>query len=235
MFEIIEDDNKSVFFTSYTTVMSIVTSDAWISNAMQMLMQTSTELYNHTINVALLTSCIVREDEKRSYDPYQVVLGALLHDIGYAGTINKSRGKPVDEMTDMEKLLFDNHIRLGIDYVEKYTSSQIVKDIIAMHHEYLDGSGLPAHLDSDHIPKHVRIITVVNEFVNQISNETQRFSLDSLSNTKGKMNALIKNGKIDAEILEVLYKRFGEISGLLESIKSFFYFNEEIYKVFPYT
>lgn len=49
---------------------------------MQMLMQTSTELYNHTINVALLTACIVREDEKRGYDPYEVVLGALLHDIG---------------------------------------------------------------------------------------------------------------------------------------------------------
>ena len=50
MFEIAEDDNKSVFFTSYTTVMSIATSEAWISNSMQMLMQTNSELYNHTIN-----------------------------------------------------------------------------------------------------------------------------------------------------------------------------------------
>lgn len=57
MFEIAEDDNKSVFFTSYTTVMSIAASEAWISNSMQMLMQTNSELYNHTINVALLTAC----------------------------------------------------------------------------------------------------------------------------------------------------------------------------------
>lgn len=52
---------------------------------MQMLMQMSTELYNHTTNVALMTACIVREDDKRSYDPYEVVLGALLHDIGIVG------------------------------------------------------------------------------------------------------------------------------------------------------
>lgn len=123
MFEIAEDNNKSVFFTSYTTVMSIATCDTWISNAMQMLMQTSTDLYNHTINVALLTACIVREDVKRSYDPYEVVLGALLHDIGYAGTINKARGKSVDGMTDMEKLLFENHIRFGMDYIKNYISS----------------------------------------------------------------------------------------------------------------
>lgn len=209
-----------VFFTSYTTVMSIATSDTWISNAMQMLMQTSTDLYNHTINVALLTACIVREDVKRSYDPYEVVLGALLHDIGYAGTINKARGKSVDGMTDMEKLLFENHIRFGMDYIKNHISSQTVRDIIAMHHEYLDGSGFPAHLTSEHIPRHACIVMVVNEFINQISNETQKFAPESLLNARSKMSALMENGKIDAEILDTLYKRLGGISELLAFITS---------------
>lgn len=220
MFEIAEDENRSVFFTSYTTVMSIATSDAWISNAMQMLMQTSTELYNHTINVALLTACIVREDEKRSYDPYEVVLGALLHDIGYAGTVNKSRGMPIDGMTDMEKMLFENHIRFGMDYIKNHISSQTVKDIIAMHHEYLDGSGFPEHLTSEHIPRHARIVTVVNEFINQISCETNKFAPDTLLIAKDKMKALAENGKIDAGLLDTLYKRLGGISELLASITS---------------
>ena len=220
MFEIAEDDNKSVFFTSYTTVMSIATSNAWISNAMQMLRQTSTELYNHTINVALLTACIVREDDKRSYDPYEVVLGALLHDIGYAGTVNKSRGIPIDGMTDMEKMLFENHIRLGMDYIKNHISSQTVKDIIAMHHEYLDGSGFPEHLTSEHIPRHARIVTVVNEFINQISGESEKFAPDTLLIARGKMKALAENGKIDAELLDTLYKRLGGISELLAFITS---------------
>lgn len=220
MFEITEDNNKSVFFTSYTTVMSIATSDVWISNAMQMLMQTSSELYNHTINVALLTACIVREDEKRSYDPYQVVLGALLHDVGYAGTINKARGNPVDGMTDIEKLLFENHIRLGMDYIGNHNSSQTIRDIVTMHHEYLDGSGFPAHLTSEQIPRHARIVTVVNEFINQMSNETQKFAPASLLNVRDKMNILTENRKIDAEILDTLYKRLMEISELITSITS---------------
>lgn len=219
MFEIAED-NKSAIFTSYTTVMSIATSEAWISNAMQMLMHTSTELYNHTINVALLTACIVREDGKRNYDPYQVVLGALLHDIGYAGTVNKARGNPFEEMTDIEKLLFGNHIQIGMNYIENHVSSQAVKDIVAMHHEYLDGSGFPAHLISKHIPRHTRIVTVVNEFVNQLSNETQKFASDSLLRVRKKMSVLIETGKIDNEILEMLYKRLGVISELLSSITS---------------
>lgn len=218
MFDIAEDDNKSVLFTSYTIVMSIATSDTWISNAMQMLMQTSSELYNHTINVALLTACIVREDEKRSYDPYQVILGALLHDIGYAGTINKARGTPVDEMTDMEKLLFEKHIQFGIEYIENHIFAQTVRDIVAMHHEYLDGSGFPAHLTSGHIPRHARIVTVVNEFINQISTETHKFAPGVLLSAKDRMNALTVRGKIDAEILDTLYKRLGVISELLASI-----------------
>lgn len=224
MFETADVNNKSDFFTSYTTVMSIATSDAWISNAMQMLMQTSTELYSHTINVALLASCIVREDGKRDYDPYEVVLGALLHDVGYAGTINKARGKPVGEMTDMEKLLFENHIQFGTDYVKKYTPSKTVRDIISMHHEYLDGSGFPSHLGSEQIPRHTRIITVVNEFLNHISYETQSFSPESLLNAGNEMNTLMENGKLDAEIMEMFYKRLGEISGLMESVTSFFPF-----------
>lgn len=160
--------------------MSIATSNAWISNAMQMLRQTSTELYNHTINVALLTACIVREDEKRSYDPYEVVLGALLHDIGYAGTVNKSREIPIEGMTDMEKMLFENHIQFGMDYIRNHISLQTVKDILAMHHEYMDGSGFLAHLTSAQIPRHARIVTVVNEFINQISCESDKFAPDTL-------------------------------------------------------
>lgn len=220
MFEIAEDDNKSVFFTSYTTVMSIATSEAWISNSMQMLMQTNSELYNHTINVALLTACIVRDDEKRSYDPYQAVLGALLHDIGYAGTINKARGISLDEMTDMEKLLFENHIQFGMNYIENHTSSQTIRDIVAMHHEYLDGSGFPAHLMFGHIPRHARIVTVVNEFMNQISTETQKFASESLLRARDNIDVLKNSGKIDAEILDMLYKRLGGISELLTSITS---------------
>lgn len=220
MLEITEDDNKSIFFTSYTTVMSIATSDTWISDAMQMLMQTSSELYNHTINVALLTACIVREDEKRSYDPYQVVMGALLHDIGYAGTVNKARGTSIDGMTDIEKLLFENHIRFGINYIENHTSSQTVWDIVTMHHEYLDGSGVPLHLTSGQIPRHARIVAVVNEFMNQISTETQKFASESLSRARDKMSILVNTGKIDAEILDTLYRRLGEISELLASITS---------------
>lgn len=127
---------------------------------------------------------------------------------------------PIDGMTGMEKLLFENHIRLGMDYIENHISSQTVKDIVAMHHEYLDGSGFPAHLTSGHIPRHARIVTVVNEFINQISCETKKFAPDSLLSAKDKMKALVENGKIDAELLHTLYKRLGGISELLSSITS---------------
>lgn len=140
----------------------------------------------------------------------------------YAGTINKARGKPVDEMTDMENLLFEKHIQFGTDYVKKYTSSKIVSDIISMHHEYLDGSGFPSHLISEQIPRHTRIITVVNEFLNHISYEKWRFSPESLLNAGDKMNTLMENRRLDAEIMEMFYKRLEEISGLMESVTSFF-------------
>lgn len=78
----------------------------------------------------------------------------------------------------------------------------------------------PEHLTSEHIPRHARIVTVVNEFINQISCETNKFAPYTLLIAKDKMKAFAESGKIDAELLDTLYKRLGGISELPASITS---------------
>jgi len=56
--------------------------------------------------------------------------------------------------------------------------------------------------------------------MNQISTETQKFASESLLRARDNMDVLKNNGKIDAEILDMLYKRLGGISKLLTSITS---------------
>lgn len=219
--------NKNNSLNFFPSVMSIATDSIWISTMMKMLLQTGEEIYNHTLNVALLVSCMVKEDEKPDYDPDAVILGALLHDIGYVGTLGKAQGKPVEEMTELEKFIFEQHIKNGVDHISKYTSDQTVIDIVSKHHEYLDGTGYPDGLKAPDIPKHVRIVTAANEFVKTVASHEQAFELDSWSNAKKRVDLLAQNGKIDAEILQLLHKSMFNVGILLGATTTHFQYNDK--------
>lgn len=102
----------------------------------------------------------------------QIFVFAPLHDIGKIGIPAAILHKP-QPLTQVERTVMASHVELGIELVEKLIGSfqleqlagiRVLRNIVAYHHELLDGSGYPQGLAGDAIPLEARIATVADIF-----------------------------------------------------------------------
>jgi HD-GYP domain-containing protein (c-di-GMP phosphodiesterase class II) len=95
-------------------------------------------------------------------DLYSLAIGGLLFDIGKLrlddSILNADRRLTAEEMTKMQR-----HVETGLSLLKRsgLTDPDII-DIIANHHERLDGSGYPQGLGGNFIPAFGRIAGVVD-------------------------------------------------------------------------
>lgn len=164
---------NSYFFEPHALVIDTIYSNDWVATMMQLMKLAGNNLYEHSIDVALLTTSMVLlgNQELLSDIPIRsLVLGALLHDIGYIGIpCIPNRLKAEQEYNSMEKMAFDIHLTAGLAQVRLHTDDPIILDIVSKHHEYLDGSGVPCGLTGNAIPLYVRMVTLANFLVNYSS------------------------------------------------------------------
>ncbi|MDD0815006.1 HD domain-containing protein [Curvibacter sp. HBC28] len=99
-------------------------------------------------------------------------LFAPLHDIGKIGIPDRILLKE-GRLNPQEHKLMETHVELGCALVEKIMGdfnlkrlpdAKLMLNIVACHHELLDGSGYPKGLSGDQIPIEARIVTVADIF-----------------------------------------------------------------------
>lgn len=121
------------------------------------------DLYQHSLNVAVLSMLVARQMGLSRAEVGQVGMGALLHDIGTHKLPDAilRKGSP---LTAAEKNLMAMHPIYGEDMARSLKLPQAVIDIIRQHHEHMDGSGYPDHLKSASISPLSRIVSVVEAY-----------------------------------------------------------------------
>jgi HD-GYP domain-containing protein (c-di-GMP phosphodiesterase class II) len=118
----------------------------------------------------------------------QVALYAPLHDIGKIGIPDEILLKP-GKFDDEERERMKAHVTKGIALIDRLIEDfalsnnsriDILRGVVACHHEYLDGSGYPHGLAGDTIPLAARIITVSDIFdaLTNVRAYKKRWSLD---------------------------------------------------------
>ena len=123
----------------------------------------------HPLNVAVVSGLIARRLENPTLSLEDVILAALLHDIG----------KLKVELAEKSSLLTINeeevaeHTVLGYELIKKELNlpENIAKAALE-HHENNDGSGYPQGLSSDYISEISQIINVANYYDNLACNRT---------------------------------------------------------------
>lgn len=93
---------------------------------------------------------------------------SILHDIGKVTIQDKVLCKPA-KLTEVEYEHMKSHTLNGAQLLEKAFLSdakvgQIAADIAKYHHERWDGTGYPEGLKGEEIPKHARIVALVDVF-----------------------------------------------------------------------
>ena len=134
---------------------------------MHLIQQTSAneELYFHGLNVSVLAMMLASEMKCTEAQIKSVGMAALFHDLGKVNIPDKILNK-TEPLTKPEQNFFELHPDYGVEVGKKAGLPPIVLEVIANHHEYLDGSGYPKKLKADAIRMPTRIVTIANVYDN---------------------------------------------------------------------
>lgn len=129
--------------------------------------QKSESAYCHSINVAALSVFLALRMKIDKKKIREIAVGALLHDIGYTYVQTEIKDKKYTDFSEKEKKELQMHVIYGYTAIEKQDwISNTAKDIILHHHEYVNGTGYPMHIDGEKIHLGAKIVAVCDAFDN---------------------------------------------------------------------
>lgn len=165
-------------------------------------------LYNHSLNVAVVSNLIGRWIGLEQKDLDILILAGLLHDIGKLRVNPAILNKP-GKLTDEEFTEMKKHPEYSYQMLMEmgYKDNAILK-AVTFHHEKEDGSGYPLKILGDKIPIHAKILAIADIFDAMTSNRVYKTRVSPF-----KVLEMFQNqnfGKLDYKIIMVFIKRFTE-------------------------
>lgn len=167
-------------------------------------------LYFHAMNVCVLSLLVGKELQLEQEELMHLGLGALSHDIGF---LNLPRQLRLTQAGFAHQAADPSlHVEQGLNSVgEMDAFPEASIQIIAQHHERLNGSGHPNQLAGDEISLLAKIVMAVDEYddlcnnPNRQQNHTPYEALSQLY----KNASVNQTGEFDPNILVVLIKALG--------------------------
>ncbi len=122
--------------------------------------------YYHALNVAMLSLMLAKEAGMSEEGMHALGLGCLLHDMGKERVPSQILLKKTPWST-AERNFYQQHVAYGVEMAQKLPELSLgTLEVIALHHEYLDGSGFPGGVSGTVIGKYARIAAIANSFDN---------------------------------------------------------------------
>lgn len=141
----------------------------------------------------------------------QLFLFAPLHDIGKVGIPDSVLRKP-GTFTPEERKTMESHVQLGSRMVDRLIDDfelgtvagiSILRNLVAFHHEFLDGSGYPHNAVRGDIPIEARIVTAADIFDALTSKRIYKEAW-SIDRALAALDEMAAEGKVDADCVAVL-------------------------------
>ncbi len=141
----------------------------------------------------------------------QLFLFAPLHDIGKVGIPDAVLRKP-GSFTPEERKTMESHVQLGSRMVDRLIDDfdlstvagiSILRNLVAFHHEFLDGSGYPHGAVGADIPIEARIVTAADIFDALTSRRIYKEPWD-IDRALGTLDQMAAEGKVDADCVAAL-------------------------------
>lgn len=128
-------------------------------------------LFQHSMNVAVLSMIIGSELNLNARELKILCLGAMLHDIGKT-LLPKELIMKEGKLSRAERKLYEEHPQRGYDYLrESHSISARARIITLQHHERVDGLGFPKQVDDIH--QFAKIVSVADTYDN-LTSDTAR-------------------------------------------------------------
>lgn len=121
-------------------------------------------LMEHSVNLSVLMSVYGRYRKLPIEVLQQIMVGALLHDIGKTKIPDEVLHKP-DRLNDAEFEIIKRHALYSKEILEQTEGvSELTIQVAAQHHEKMDGSGYPMGLKGEQISEYGRMTAIVDVY-----------------------------------------------------------------------
>ena len=153
----------------------------------------------------------------------QLFLFSPLHDIGKVGIPDAVLRKP-GSLTPEERAVMESHVALGVEMVDRLIDDfnlrtvagvEILRNLVAGHHEFLNGSGYPNGIANGDIPLEARIVTVADIFDALTSKRAYKGAW-SIDEAFDSLDRMVTEGKLDADCVAALRENKEEARQIIE-------------------
>lgn len=159
-------------------------------------------LYNHSLNVAILSTAIAVAMDMEQSKVEKLAVGAMMHDVGKANLPPAILYKK-DPLTTEEFILVKKHVNDGVSMLQNKGLSGDSLNAVQQHHERLSGSGYPFGLKGSAITPFGRIISLVNCYDALITPRPLRPVLNTFAVLDILMKETTEKGDFDPEVVKV--------------------------------
>jgi putative nucleotidyltransferase with HDIG domain len=157
------DQSKAVCENVY----NMVESDDKLNELLKKFQNFDPTAFTHSFLTTVFTSAIIKQFDWQSKITMEITaMASLFHDIGKMKLPPEIAHKNPKDMTDEERVTYEDHPQLGADLLANHrTISQAVRQIIIQHHEAFDGTGFPYKKKGRRILTLANILCLANDFV----------------------------------------------------------------------
>src|SRR5262249_40184757 len=118
----------------------------------------------HGLNCAKVMARLVRNDPQWRHRAAEMMLAALLHDVGML-RVDPAVLARAEPLNADQRSAVEAHTRVGSELVAARLPTMAgLAEAAASHHERLDGSGYPAGLKGEQVSPAIRLLAVVDAY-----------------------------------------------------------------------
>jgi len=172
----------------------------------------------HSRSVSVAATFMARVKGYSEEEVKTIRIAGLLHDLGKLAIPNEILEKP-GKLTEHEVAIIKQHTYYTYRILEKIDGFETIAEWAAFHHEALDGSGYPFHVNEKSLKLGSRIVAVADVFVALTEDRPYR-SMLSLQEVEKIMRGMVANRKLDGKIVADLLSNRGEAFDLLYKASS---------------
>jgi HD-GYP domain-containing protein (c-di-GMP phosphodiesterase class II) len=166
----------------------------------------------HSSGVAACASAISRLFGLTENETELMEVAGNLHDLGKMAVPSSVLNKP-GKLTRQEFALMQQHAYFTYTVLNTVGGIRNIAEWAAFHHEKLDGSGYPFHIDGTKLNVGSRILAVADNFTALTEDRPYRKGM-----TEGQVMAILRDMReknfLDANVLDVLDRNYDEIATL---------------------
>lgn len=158
----------------YEDLYADISSGSVLLDFLYNMMPNEDELtFSHCLNSALLAGTFADWISMSEQDKRTLILCGFYYDIGKLQLPYDLLWKP-GKLTPEEFRIVQTHPVVGYAFVRNLNIDNHVKNAVIMHHERLDGSGYPYHMQGEKIDIFARYIAIIDAYIAMASPRSYR-------------------------------------------------------------